>query len=212
MANILLSVRLSPRLAAVLDRVTDHLDCSPSQLVEMLLRGSGAYQEELLKTPVQGPFTEKRNLRLRPETIQQMRRLTRCRDLPSGGSVYDLEPSVYIRSVLVYFFSKPQAFQSLVPNAPRAEEWARILEEEERMLRARQTPRVAPPGDPSVGILILLLPLLILLIIGIMDFFKDSPLHEPPRPPRPPAPPKDSEEKLAGDTGYQSNQSSKEGK
>ncbi len=85
MANILLSVRLSSWLAAALDRAAEYLDLSPSQLVEMLLRGSGAYREELLKTPVQGPFTEKRNLRLRPETIQQLRRLTGCRELPSAA-------------------------------------------------------------------------------------------------------------------------------
>ncbi len=212
MPNFPLSVRLPTRLATALGWISEYLDLSPSQLVEMLLRGSGAYQEELLKTPVQGPFTEKRNLRLRPETIQQLRQLTRYRHVPSAGSVYDIEPSVYIRSMLAYFFSKPQAFQSVVPNAPRAEEWARILEEEERILRRTRTTRVARPAHPRVGMLILLLPLLILLIIGIMDLFNDSPLHEPPRPPRPPAPPKDSEERLAEDTGYQSNQSSKEGK
>ncbi len=171
MANSLLSVRLSPRLAAILDRATEHLDCSPSQLVEMLLRRSGTYQDELLKTSLQGPFTEKRNLRLRPEAIQQLRRLTRYRKTPSEEPVYDIEPSVYIRSVLAYFFSRPQAFQSVVPNAPRAEEWARVLEEEERMLRARQTPRVARPGEPRVGILILLA-ILALLIIGIADLLK----------------------------------------
>ncbi|MCZ6479865.1 MAG: hypothetical protein ACE1Z6_05765 [Candidatus Methylomirabilales bacterium] len=172
MPNILFSVRLSPRLAAVLDRASDYLDCSPSQLVETLLRRSGTYQDELLKIPVQGPFTEKRNLRLRPEAIQQLRRLTRYRKTPSGEPVYDIEPSVYIRSVIAYFFSRPQAFQSVVPNAPRAEEWARVLEEEERMLRARQTPRVALPGEQRVGILIFILPFLVLLIIGILDLFK----------------------------------------
>ncbi len=210
MANILLSVRLSPRLSAILDRVTQHLDCSPSQLVEMLLRGSGTYREELLEIHVQGPLTEKRNLRLSPEAIQQLRRLTGCRELPSGGSVYDVEPSVYIRSLLGYFFSKPQAFQSVVPNAPRAEEWTRVLEEEERILRAAQIPRAARPGDSRVGIFILLLPFLVLLIIGIVDLFKGSTLHQPPRAPRPPAPPNDLKEKPGEDTGHKFNQSSKE--
>jgi hypothetical protein len=173
MPNILFSVRLSPRLAAILDRATEHLDCSPSELVEMLLRGSGAYQGQLLKTHVQGPFTEKRNLRLRRAAIQQLRRLTGYREDPSGKPFYGVERSTYIRSMLAYFFSKPQAFQSVVPNAPRAEEWARILvEEEEGMLRTRQTPRVARPGNPSVGMLILILPFLVLLIIGIADLLK----------------------------------------
>jgi len=187
MANSLLSVRLSPRLAAILDRATEHLDCSPSQLVEMLLRRSGTYQDELLKTSLQGPFTEKRNLRLRPEAIQQLRRLTRYRKTPSGEPVYDIEPSIYIRSVLAYFFSRPQAFQSIVPNAPRAEEWARILvEEEERMFRTRQTPRIARPGNPRVGILILILPFLVLLTIGILDLLKkdEDTGHEPIPPSR----------------------------
>ncbi len=193
MANVLVSIRLSPRLDATLARATEHLDCSPSELVEMLLRGSGAYQGELLKTHVQGPFTEKRNLRLSPEAIQQLRRLTGYREDPSGKSVYDVERSTYIRSMLLYFFSKPQAFQSVVPNAPRAEEWARILvEEEEGMLRTRQTPRVARPGNPRVGILIILLPFLILLIIGIVDLFKGS--TQPPPDLRPPDRPNDSEE------------------
>ncbi len=187
MANESLSVRLSPRLAAILDRATEHLDCSPSQLVEMLLRGIGTYQDELLKTSLQGPFTEKRNLRLNPEAIQQLGRLTGYREDPSGKPFYDVERSTYIRSMLSYFFSKPQAFQSVVPNAPRAEEWTHILvEEEEGMLRTRQTPRVARPGNPRVGILILILPFLVLLIIGILDPLKkdEDTGHEPIPPSR----------------------------
>ena len=187
MPNILFSVRLSPRLDATLDRATEHLDCPPSELVEMLLRGSGAYQGQLLKTHVQGPFTEKRNLRLNPEAIQQLGRLTGYREDPSGKPFYDVERSTYIRSMLAYFFSKPQAFQSVVPNAPRVEEWARILvKEEERMLRTRQTPRVARPGNPRVGILILILPFLVLLIIGILDLLKkdEDTGHEPIPPSR----------------------------
>ncbi|MFQ5684895.1 MAG: hypothetical protein ACE5HC_16705 [Candidatus Binatia bacterium] len=186
MANVLLSVRLSPRLAAVLDRASDYLDFSPSQLVETLLGGSGVYNEEILKIRVEGPFTEKRNLRLRRAAIQQLRRLTGYREGPSGKPFYDVERSTYIRSMLAYFFSKLQAFQSVVPNAPRAEEWARVLEEEERMLRARQTPRIARPGNPRVGILILILPFLVLLTIGILDLLKkdEDTGHEPIPPSR----------------------------
>ena len=100
--------------------------------------------------------------------------------------------SRYIRSMVAHFLSKPQAFQSVVPNAPRVEEWARILvEEEERMLRTRQTPRVARPGSPRVGILIILA-ILALLFIGIVDLFKGS--TQPPPDLRPPDRPNDSEE------------------
>ncbi len=208
MANILLSVRLSPRLAAILDRATQHLDCSPSELVEMLLRGSRAYQEELLRIPVQGRFTEKRNLRLRPETIQELRRLTGYKEDPFGEPVYDIERSTYIRSTLAYFFSNSQAFQSVVPDGPRAEEWARILKEEVQTLRTRQTARAARPGDPRIGVLILVLPFLVLLIIGIVDLFKGS--AEPPRDTRPPDLPNGPEEGLGEDTGNESNPPSRE--
>ncbi len=192
MANISLSVRLSPRLAAILDRASEHLDCSPSQLVEMLLRGSGTYQGELLKTHVQGPFTEKRNLRLSPEAIQQLRRLTGYRETPAGQPVYDVERSIYIRSMLAYFFSTPKAFQSVVPNAPPVEQWTRVLEDERRIRPAAQIPQVPRRGSRKVGILIILLPFLILLIIGIVDLFKGS--TQPPPDLRPPDRPNDSEE------------------
>ncbi len=204
MANVLLSVRLSPRLAAVLDRASDYLDFSPSQLVETLLGGSGVYHEEILKIRVEGPFTEKRNLRLRPEEIQQLRRLTGYRVTSSGETAYAVEPSTYVRSMIGYFFSTPQAFQSVVPNGPRGVEWARILEEEDRILVATQTPRFACPGDPRIGILILLA-ILALLFIGIVDLFKGS--TEPPPEPRPPDPPGD---RVAEDTADDSNTPSRE--
>jgi|GEM_PF-5444655 len=208
MANTSLSVRLSARLAAILDRATEHLDCSPSQLVEMLLRGSETYKDELLKIPVQGPFPEKRNLRLRPEAIQQLRRLTIYREDPSGGPVYDIERSTYVRSVLAYFFSTPQAFQSVLPNAPRVEEWTRVFEEEEQIHGATRAPRIARPSDPRIGIILILLAILALLFLGIVDLFKGS--TQPPPEPRPPDPLGDSEEGLGEDTDHQSNPPSRE--
>ena len=152
-------------------------------------------------------MTEKRNLRLSPEAIQQLRRLTGYREDPSGEPVYDIERSTYTRSMLAYFFSTPQAFQSVVPNAPRAEEWTHVLEEEEQILGARQTLRVARPGDSRVGILILLA-FLALLMIGIVDLFEGS--TQPPPDPRLPDLPNDPEEGLGEDTGNESNPPSRE--
>ncbi len=213
MANILLSVRLSPPLAAALDRATQHLNCSPSQLVEVLLKRSESYQKELLGAALEGPFPEKINLRLSPEAMEQLRRLTGYSEVRAGEFVYGIEPSVYIRSALGYFLSTPEALQAVFPNGPGRHEWARLLEDQEEHIRRQaQVSSEATPGDPRIVLLILLLPLLVLLIIGIVDSFKDRMRRPapPPSPPRPSSP--DGDKRLvAGDADQDSEPSSMEG-
>ena len=92
MANVLVLIRLSPQFAAALDRATEYLDLSPSQLVEMLLKRSEPYQKELLRAPLEGPFPEKINLRLSPEVMHLLRRLTGYREVRPGEFVYGRRP------------------------------------------------------------------------------------------------------------------------
>ncbi len=184
MANHLLSVRLTLQLAATLDRMAGHLGCSPSRLVERLLCGGEPYQTEVLKSRMQGPFPEKRNLRLSPGAIQRLRRLTG-----------DTESGAYIRSLLAYFFSHPHAFRAVVPIAPREEAWAHLLEEAGPTARTAETHRAARPGHSWAGILFLSM-LLVPLVIGILDLFTGSTHPEGPH----------------ADPGPPLNPSSKEGK
>ena len=212
MASVLISVRLSPGLAGALDRATEYLDLSPSQLVEVLLKRSGAYQKEFLKVPLKGPFPEKINLRLSPEAMDQLRRLTGYRELRPGEFVYGIERGVYIRSLIAYFFATPKALQTVFPNAPEVEQWARLLEDQEEDIPRRpQSSRETAPGDPRIVLLILLLPLLVLLIIGIVDSFKDR-MRRPAPPPSPPRPssPDGDKRRAAGDADQRTDPSSGE--
>ncbi len=212
MASVLISVRLSPGLAGALDRATEYLDLSPSQLVGGLLQGGEPYHEEFLKVQVEGPFSEKRHLRLSPEAMHELRRLTRYRRVHAGEFVHSIKPSVLIRSMLAYFFSSPEAFQAVVPNAPRGEEWARLYEEDEAQIPRTSTfPRAAPPWGSWVGIL-LLLAILVLLLFEILDLVKQPKRREapPPRTPSPSPPPRGGQGRLAGDEEDRPEQSSEE--
>lgn len=214
MANTMISVRLSPSLAAALDRAAERLDCSPSHLVEVLLRGSEAHHKSILEFPLKGPFPEKVNLRMSPEAMHNLRGLTGDTKVRSGEFVYGIAPSYFMRSMLAYFFfSSPEALQTVFPNVAGEQEWARLLEDQEEDIPRRpQSSRETAPGDPRIVLLILLLPLLVLLIIGIVDSFKDRMRRPapPPSPPRPSSP--DGDKRLvAGDADQDSEPSSMEG-
>ena len=213
MPNFQLSVRLPTWLTTVLDRAAEYLDLSPSQLVGGLLQGGEPYHEEFLKIQVEGPFSEKRHLRLSPEAVNQLRQLAQYRRVPPGEFVYSIKPSVCIRSMLAFFFSSPEAFQAVVPNAPRGEEWARLYEEDEAQIPRTSTfPRAAPPWGSWVGIL-LLLAILVLLLFEILDLVKQPKRRQAPRPrtPSPPPPPRGGQGRLAGDEEDRPEQSSEEG-
>ncbi len=213
MPNFQLSVRLPTWLTTVLDRAAEYLDLSPSQLVGGLLQGGEPYHEECLKVPVEGPFPEKKNLRLTRECVAQLRRLTGYREVRAGEFVSNIEVSVYIRSMLAFFFASPEAFQAVVPNAPRGEEWARLYEEDEAQIpRPVKLPRGAGSGGSWVGIL-LLLAILVLLLFEILDLVKQPKRRKAPRPrtPSPPPPPRGGQARLAGDEEDRPEQSSEEG-
>lgn len=158
MPNLLFSTRLSPGLSAALDRVADGLERSPSQVVEALLRKSGPYQKEILNAAIEGPFSEKRNLRLRPEAVDQLRRLAASQEVR-------IEPSVFVRRMLAYFFSTPEAFRAAFPHA--------VLNMRPRPTApGRGEPGGGPPPiqNPFVALIILLLPLLIWGIIALIKW------------------------------------------
>ncbi len=210
MGNILVSIRLPSRLATAVDRAAEALELSPSQLVERLLHMSGPYERELLKVPLEGPFPVKINLRLSPEGMNKLRQLTAYKEIRSGEFAYGIQTSIYLRSLLAYFFSRPDAFRAAFPNAPKAEDWSRLSEDKEEgtMRRVRPFRRAPRPGDPRVGLLIVFLPLLVVAIFGIIDLFKRPDGREPP----PPSPSSGGGRKLAGDTDERVDQSFEEAK
>lgn len=211
MANILVSVRLSSRLAKALDRAADYLECTPSQLVEALLRASEAHHKAILDVPVEGPFAQKRNLRLSPEAMTQLRRLAGYRHVHAGEFVFAIEHSVYVRSMLAYFFSSPRAFQAVLPNALPGEEWARLLEEDkEQIPKTSKCPRAAHPRGSWIGIL-LLSAVLILLLFEILDLVKQPMPRNAPPPKKPSPSPTGGQGRLAGDEDHRPERSSEEG-
>jgi predicted DNA-binding protein len=92
MARVAFSIRFPTELAEALDRIAEHGGQSRSDLVETVIVGVDAEDREaIVKTPVVGAPTEKRNLRLSAEALQQLKQL-------SG----DLAPSDFLRRTIAY--------------------------------------------------------------------------------------------------------------
>jgi predicted transcriptional regulator len=159
MSTVLMSVRLSPELASKVDRAAEHLECSPSRLVEALLAMAEAPRERIAQEAPEGPFTERRNFRLRPETMSLLG--------PLAGEA--VEASGFIRQMLAYFLS--------------TREWSQLFAEHHGTDESEATPEAASPpsrsrakerhvrgqlqGSPlALGMLLLAL-LLPLLITGV---------------------------------------------
>jgi hypothetical protein len=90
MARVAFSIRFPAELADALDRIAERRGQSRSDLVEIVIRSLDAEDREaIVKTAVVGAPTEKRNLRLSAEALQQLKRL--------AG---DLELSDFLRRTL----------------------------------------------------------------------------------------------------------------
>ena len=167
MPTVLVSVRLSPELATMVDRAAEHLECSPSGLVEALLERSKARREDIVKWVPQGPFTEKRNLWLTPDTVNLLAHL-------AGDTI---EASGFIRQVLAYFFSIPE-WSRLFGDSGNGHPGARPG----TAGRSRTSPRPPirhvqgqPQGHPLalfVVLLALLLPLLIMAVGALIGWLR----------------------------------------
>jgi hypothetical protein len=97
------SVRFPIELAEALDRIADHRGQSPSDLVEIIIRGLDAEDRDVvMKTAVVGAPSEKRNLRLSPDTLSHLKQL--------AG---DLEPSDFLRRTIacVVAMAPPEWYQ-----------------------------------------------------------------------------------------------------
>lgn len=181
MATVLVSVRLSPELAAAVDRAARRLEGTPSGLVEALLDRSEPRREEILKAAPPGPFTEKRNLRLSPETLDRVRRL-------AGDTT---EPSVFIRQVLAYFFSVPDWARLLLGDngrSPAHDTRGTASSSRRDGHRAAPPPPGIAPGHPLVAFLVLfvlLLPLLVTAVEALIRWLR----RRRARPGAPPGPP-----------------------
>jgi len=188
MPNVLVSVRLSSELAEGLDRAVEHLECSPSGLVEALLGRGEARPEDIAQAIPQGPFTEKRNLRLAPDVVARL------------GQLGEGNLSGSVRRLLVYFFSN--------------REWASLLGDRDNgnaqvpprtASSSRRAPKIfteqghivpqAHPIAPFVVLLALLVPFLILGIKSLAvwlrrcGFGNPMPPEDPEEPPALPSPP-----------------------
>ena len=105
MARPLFSVRLPRELADFLDHVAEHSGKSRSDVVEMLINSLDPEDCELaLKTTVPGSFTEKRNLRLSPESLSRLKQFA-----------WDFEPVDFLRRLLAYLFTMAPDWQQPRP-------------------------------------------------------------------------------------------------
>ena len=187
MATVLVSVRLSPALAAALDRAGGRLECSPSRLVEALLERSEPRREDILKVAPPGPFSEKRNLRLSPQAMEQLTRLV-------GDAI---EPSVFIRYLLADLFSSPERawlFEDQGPDTarPKAERpTGRVSRVPPRVTRTVPVPRGHPLVAFLVLLFILLLPLLVEGLHALITWLNDRRASARPRPQITPSPPEE---------------------
>ncbi len=169
--NVPFSIRLSPRLAVALDRVAEHLNCSPSQMAEALLRRSDAHQKEILAVSLPGPFPEKRNIRLTPETRNLLRQV--------GDGI---EPAAYVRQVLGYFLTNLDVLRATFPTLRALSDEDLAPEPapgEERGRIARGTPIRAGPAPGAFWGLVLLvgvmvaIPLLLYGVIILIEWLND---------------------------------------
>ncbi|MFI5339683.1 MAG: hypothetical protein ACHQ7N_07585 [Candidatus Methylomirabilales bacterium] len=173
MPTILMSVRLSPRLAAALDHLAAHLGHSPSEIVETLLGQSEAHRDTILRGPVAGPFSEKINLRLHPEAM------TRLRALAAGasGGTPSTEPSTFVRLMLGHFLA-PETLRADFPQVADRLAQDEALEAEDQGGRTGRPTEVflgPVPGPQGVFLFLLVtvgLPLLILGIIALVDWLQ----------------------------------------
>jgi hypothetical protein len=102
------SVRFPIALANALDTLSARTGHSRSDLIENLLGDVDQDDREaIVKTPVPGASTEKRNLRLSPGALQQLEQL--------AG---DLEPSDFLRRTVAYVVQMvpPEEHQQLGPS------------------------------------------------------------------------------------------------
>jgi len=108
MARPSFSVRFPAELGQALDRIAEHRGQSRSDLVETLIGSLDAEDRDaVIKTTVIGAPTEKRNLRLSPDTLTRLRQL--------AG---DLEPSDFLRRSVacVVAMVPPEWLQEAVPS------------------------------------------------------------------------------------------------
>ncbi len=201
MPTVLVSVRLPFSLASILDHLAHRLERTPSQVLDTLIQRVEGSLDEILKVAVDGPFPEKRNLRLSRGATDQLKRATGI-----------AEPGRFIRSLLGYFFSRPEAVRAVFPDAPVGDEWARLLEEAVRgkpqATDAKNIPRPTPrprgprPGTAGAGAVLLLLAIMVLFIIGIrllVIWLIDREPSPNSSPQRLPPSPGDAPDRLPGD-------------
>ncbi len=122
MATTLFSVRLSLWLDGALNQLTKWIGRSPSRLVEDLLESSEIEPSKITQVEDEESLTEKINLRLSPEAMERLRQLAR------GAGI---EPSVFIRLMLIYLIEDYEVFDSVYPDVVDEEEWESLFEEEE---------------------------------------------------------------------------------
>lgn len=168
MPTVLMSVRLSPELAAMVDRASERLECSPSGLVEALLERSEPRREDIVQWAAQGPLTEKRNLRLAPEAVRRL-------DDLAGTTI---EPSGFIRQTLGYFLSTPE-WHPLLADTGNGDTGAEPKPASGSRRSRGATPRQVH-GQPQSSLLAglasfflaLLLPLVILAVQGLTGWLR----------------------------------------
>lgn len=152
MATALVSMRLSPRLAAALDYVVRRYRCTPGELIEELLfdEENTVARADLLAVEAPGPFTAKRTFRISPRALSRLKELT--------GR--DLDESEALRRLLAHGFSQA-GILSARPEAGLGEvSWP-----------AGAAARAAAPLWETGGWIGKLVAILFVLLIALMPLF-----------------------------------------
>ena len=100
MPGVVLSVRLSPTLAAGLEDIADRVQWAPRVVVDALLLAAKGRDAAIRQALPEAPFTERRTFRVSKEAADVLR---------SAGA-----PSWYGRQVIAYFLANPYALHEVL--------------------------------------------------------------------------------------------------
>ena len=97
MPGVVLSVRLSPALAAGLEDIADRVQWAPGVVVDALILAAKGRDAAIRQALPEAPFTERRTFRVSKDAADVLR---------SAGA-----PSWYGRQVIAYFLADPYALR-----------------------------------------------------------------------------------------------------
>lgn len=174
MARVAFSVRFPAELAEALDRIAARGGYSRSDLVETLIGDVDAEDHEaIVKTPVLAAPTDKRNLRLSPDTLRRLNEL--AGDLPAAD---------FLRRTIAYAVRMAPPEWRQEAAAPGTGDRL-VSSRQRRSFRARQADVEGVEASQVHGSAVGLVVVAVLLILGALVSFIVWLLTRRPEPPSP---------------------------